>query len=197
MGRTHGSYVPLGYIKGAHGLDGSVKVVLYNPDSTAIAAGATVFLLNHRDRQALNLAQLAGLTAQDLTTCQVLRVKHSPGAALVKLDCCADRIAAQELSGCKVLMSRRQLPALNEDERYLFDLIGIDVVDLTGAIIGVLAGVTQNGSQDLLVIHRDNREALVPDVAELVRAVDEERGILVLDPPPGLLDDPDLWQPLS
>ena len=42
--------------------------------------------------------------------------------------------------------------------------------------------------QDLLVVRRPEGECLVPFVKELVPEVDVQAGLVVIDPPPGLLD---------
>jgi 16S rRNA processing protein RimM len=42
--------------------------------------------------------------------------------------------------------------------------------------------------QDLLVVRRAEGECLVPFVKAIVPEVDIEAGLVVIDPPPGLLD---------
>jgi 16S rRNA processing protein RimM len=49
--------------------------------------------------------------------------------------------------------------------------------------------VIEGVAQDLLVVRRPGQpDALVPDVPEIVVAVDPEAGTLTLRPPEGLLD---------
>jgi len=59
----------------------------------------------------------------------------------------------------------------------------------TGEMIGALANVDFAGGQELWVIETpDGKEILFPAVPDFVDAVDLERGIIRISPPPGLLD---------
>jgi 16S rRNA processing protein RimM len=57
-----------------------------------------------------------------------------------------------------------------------------------GEPVGVVTDMLHYG-QDLLVVRRaDGGESLVPFVQALVPEVDLGAGVVVIDPPPGLLD---------
>ena len=53
--------------------------------------------------------------------------------------------------------------------------------------MGVVEDVLHHG-QDTLIVRAESREILVPFVKAIVTSVDVEAGVLVIDPPPGLLD---------
>jgi len=60
----------------------------------------------------------------------------------------------------------------------------------TGDAVGDITDVLHLPGQDLLVVRRpDNRETLVPFVADIVPEVDLAAERVVLDPPVGLLED--------
>ena len=56
--------------------------------------------------------------------------------------------------------------------------------------VGVVTALTTGAVQDLLHVALDGveEEALVPFVEEIVPEIDPEAGVLVLTPPPGLLE---------
>jgi len=59
-----------------------------------------------------------------------------------------------------------------------------------GQAVGVVTDVLHHG-QDLLVVRRaadQGEEYLIPFVRAIVPEVDVAAGVLVIDPPPGLLD---------
>ena len=59
-----------------------------------------------------------------------------------------------------------------------------------GEPVGELAEVLHLPGQDVLAVRRpDGTEALVPFVAAMVPSVDLEAGVVLVDPPPGLLTD--------
>jgi 16S rRNA processing protein RimM len=54
--------------------------------------------------------------------------------------------------------------------------------------VGTLAEVLHLPGQDVLMVHRpDGSEALVPFVSQIVPDVDLDKGVVLVDPPPGLL----------
>jgi 16S rRNA processing protein RimM len=74
------------------------------------------------------------------------------------------------------------------DEFRDHELIGLSVRTTTGEEVGVVTDVLHYG-QDLLVVQRPaEEECLVPFVKAIVPEVDTTAGVLVIDPPLGLLD---------
>jgi len=121
---------------------------------------------------------------------------HS-GRLLVTFAGYADRSRAEDLRGTLLVMDSAEVaPAADPDEFHDYELIGLDVLTVTGEPVGVVADVLHQG-QDMLVIRPPGRSAgagpereqiLVPFVAAIVPEVDVKAGRLVIDPPPGLLD---------
>lgn len=104
---------------------------------------------------------------------------------LVAFEGVADRDAAEELRGIRLLLPREEIP-LAEGARWVDELLGAEVVDPAGETIGVLERVEDGAAHDLLVIARpDGGEILVPAVDELVDLSGER---IVVQPLPGLLD---------
>lgn len=100
-----------------------------------------------------------------------------------------DRTGAEGLRGV-LLQADVDPDALptDPDEYYDHQLVGLAVHDEDGVLLGTVAEVIHLPGQDLLAVRREGRrEALVPFVTEIVRAVDPVTGVVVA-PPPGLLD---------
>jgi len=53
----------------------------------------------------------------------------------------------------------------------------------------VLRAIIDTGSNDVYVVKGDDREILIPAIAEVIREVDLQHGKMIVDPPEGLLDD--------
>jgi 16S rRNA processing protein RimM len=82
--------------------------------------------------------------------------------------------------------------ALVEDEFYHADLIGLEVVDTGGAVLGRVRAVADHGAGDILEIARlGAAEILVQFTRQAVPTVDLAAGRIVVDPPPGLIGDDD------
>ena len=112
------------------------------------------------------------------------------GRQLVHFKGVGDRSAAEALRGL-VLTVPRDAVELDEDAFWAGDLLGAEVVDDAGDIVGVVDGFRDGHAHDYLVIARpDGGEVLVPAVSELVEIAPSEHGEVkvTLHPIPGLLD---------
>jgi 16S rRNA processing protein RimM len=108
------------------------------------------------------------------------------GRLLISFAGITDRDQADELRGVWLTMDSAEVGSPEDpDEFNDHELIGLDVVTVSGHKVGRVAEVRHQG-QDLLVIEPD--EILVPFVAAIVPEIDVAGGRLVIDPPPGLLE---------
>lgn len=110
------------------------------------------------------------------------------GVLLLSFDDTDDRTGAEELRGITLL----DVVLEDDDDEntwYERDLVGLKAVTVGGDEIGEVTALESRPTQDLLVLRlSDGREALVPFVTVIVPEVNLEGGLIVLDPPPGLLD---------
>jgi 16S rRNA processing protein RimM len=122
-------------------------------------------------------------------TLKVASAHWHSGQLLVAFAGITDRTAAGELTGSWLSVDSGQLPEVaHPDEFRDHELVGLSVRTTTGDPVGVVTDVLHYG-QDLLVVRRrPDKELLVPFVKAIVPEVDLATGVLVIDPPPGLLD---------
>jgi 16S rRNA processing protein RimM len=112
---------------------------------------------------------------------------HS-GELVVMFEDVTDRDAAGELRGTWLTVDSGTLaPTSDPDEFRDHELVGLAVRTVDGTDVGVVEDVLHHG-QDLLSVRAGSREILVPFVKAIVIDVDVAAGILVIDPPPGLID---------
>ena len=133
---------------------------------------------------------------------------HS-GELLVRFEEISDRTAAAELGGTWLLVDSAVLGALDDPDEFRDgDLVGLSVRTVDGTAVGTVADVLHHG-QDILVIDpvgavdpagadgvaRAARavggragQILIPFVKAIVPEVDIAGGVLVIDPPEGLLN---------
>jgi len=121
----------------------------------------------------------------------VASVRWHSGQLLVAFAGITDRTAASELTGSWLSVDSSQLPDTGDPDEFRdYELIGLSVRTCAGDPVGVVTDVLHYG-QDLLVVRRQDEpggEALVPFVKAIVPEVDLRTGVVVIDPPPGLLD---------
>lgn len=124
----------------------------------------------------------------DVGPLTVAAVRRQSGELIVRFRGIRDRTAAGELRGTWLSVDSGTLaPTGDPDEFRDHELVGLCVRTVDGADVGVVEDVLHHG-QDTLIVRAASREILVPFVKAIVISVDVEAGVLVIDPPPGLLD---------
>ena len=97
----------------------------------------------------------------------------------------SDGYLAEELESAKkakVVVPERERYLLHEDEYYIDDLIGIQVVDASGRALGRVHAVYRTGANDVYEVRdAENRELMVPAVEERILSVDMTNRILTVD----------------
>jgi 16S rRNA processing protein RimM len=105
---------------------------------------------------------------------------RSGGVPTAKLAGIEDRDQAAALRGAKISVPRAALPALSASDFYRTDLIGCDVVNLSGVALGVVQHFVESAAQSLMVV-RGEREHWVPAVPRYLRRVDLAARRVVVD----------------
>jgi 16S rRNA processing protein RimM len=104
----------------------------------------------------------------------VKQTKAHSGALLAELAGVETPEAAKKLRGSKVLVQREALPEAEAGHYYLADLVGLEVVNEQGVVLGVVKQWMFNGAQDVMEVAGD-RVRLIPWIASVVRDVDLEK----------------------
>jgi 16S rRNA processing protein RimM len=118
---------------------------------------------------------------------------HS-GDLLVRFEEISDRTAAAELGGTWLMVDSAALGALDDPDEFRDgDLVGLSVRTVDGTVVGTVADVLHHG-QDVLAIDPAAaaggraEQILIPFVKAIVPEVDIAGGVLIIDPPEGLLN---------
>jgi 16S rRNA processing protein RimM len=104
---------------------------------------------------------------------------HSKGP-VAKLAGIDDRDAADRLRGTEIAVPRTALAEPEEGSHYWVDLVGLEVVDEDGRLLGAIESLFEAGDTSVLVV-RGERERMIPFVAEYVKGVDREAGRVTVD----------------
>ena len=156
---TGAERLEVGRVGRPHGLRGEVSVVITSERIERVTPGAVLYA---GDRELV-----------------VVAAHRHRDRWLFRFGGVDDRTAAESLSG--VVLSGAPLDAPDGGELWVHDVVGAEVRDQSGEVLGYVATVQPNPAHDLLVL---GDGALVP--AAFV--VDHGPGHVVVDLPPGLLD---------
>ncbi len=95
-------------------------------------------------------------------------------AALIKLAGCDDRDAAEALRGMLVQIALEDAVPLNEDEFYEHQIIGMDVIEDSGAYLGQVTEILSTGANDVYVVIGPEGELLLPAIHSVILEIDLE-----------------------
>jgi 16S rRNA processing protein RimM len=97
---------------------------------------------------------------------------HGHGTVLVaRLEQIDDRTQAEQLTGARVAVARKELPAPAPGEFYWSDLVGLSVINEQGITLGAVQEVLDTGAHAVLRVVGEC-ERLIPFVDAYVRDVD-------------------------
>ena len=73
---------------------------------------------------------------------------------------------------------------LPEGRYYIFDIIGLEVQDTKGSVLGTVTDVLQPGANDVYVVSKDGEpDQLFAAIEEVVKDIDVENKLMFVDPP--------------
>ena len=141
--------IELGRIAGAYGVRGWVTVV----GEAELLAASPSWQIDGTERS-------------------VEQTRMHSGRLLAKLAGVETREAAMALKGRRLAVPRSALPEPDRGTYYWADLIGLEVVNAQGLVLGVVKGMFSNGAHDVMELGGDARERLLPFVPAVVKQVD-------------------------
>ena len=149
----------------AHGVRGALKLRCYTEEPESVAAYGPVF-----DAKGHELFRLSV-------------IGRTKGGVIAKAEGIEDRDAAEALRGLDLYVPRERLPATEEDEFYVSDLVGMEAVDAEGAVQGRIVAVHDFGAGDLIEVQPPQGDShLVPFTRASVPEVDlaARRAVVIL-----------------
>lgn len=158
-------HVLVGALAGAFGVQGEVRLKSFCAEPEAIVG-------------------YAPLVAADGRSFGIRITRSLTGAFAARVTGVVTREQAEALKGLRLFAPRDRLPALEEDEFYHADLIGMAVVDPGGAPLGRVRAVHDHGAGDVIEIARPGAaDLLIPFTRAAVPTVDLAGRRMVVDPP--------------
>jgi 16S rRNA processing protein RimM len=167
--------VQMAVIGAPHGIRGELRVKTFTGEPEA-------------------LGDYGPLYTQDGRAFEVASIRAAGNMAVVRFAEVGDRNAAEALTGTELFVDRSVLPEPEEeDEFYHADLIGLDVRDDSGAVLGKVLAVQNFGGGDILDLMIGGRKGvLIPFTQAAVPEVTIAEGFIRIDPvAAGLVDDGD------
>lgn len=158
----HSELIDVGQILGPHGVDGAVKIKSFTDVPTRFSPGNVLFIHNKSheiiDSFPLRKDQLVLILSGLQSSRQV-----------------------QDLTGEWVRSSSRFSPALDQNEFFHYQLIGLDVYTENGDELGSIKEIIQTGSNDVYLVDRGGQELLLPAICQVIREINLEDGKMIVN----------------
>lgn len=167
------SRVVVGKIVKAQGLSGALKISPFSGNTDDLCSFQAI---------------LIGRGTVDYPVYTVESWRSHGKFAIVKLREINDRDASEALVGAEVLVLKSQMPSLASDEFYWHEMVGLRVITDQGQELGEVTSLIATGARDVMVVSGHGHEYLIPVLQEIIVRQDNEVGILVISPMPGLLE---------
>lgn len=163
-------YLEAGKIVTTHGIRGEVKIMPYTDSPELLAEFDRLFI------------------GKDHEEVFIERSRVFKNTVIAKIEGVDTPEAAEKLRN-KVLYMHRDDLELDEDTYFIQDLIGLEVRDAdTQQVYGKIIDVMQTGANDVYVIKGEDKEYLVPAIADVVVSTDVDGGVMIIRPLDGLFD---------
>lgn len=161
--------IKIGQVVNVVGLKGELKVYHYSDYKERFEEFSKVYL-DHKE------FRIAG-------------VRYMKEMVILKLEGISDRTEAETYKGKDVLIDKEDTRELPEDTYYIYDLIGLSVVDENGAVLGSVSDVIQNSTQDLYEVEKEDKSRfLIPAVEEFILNIDMESRTMTVRLIDGLME---------
>lgn len=163
----------IGVISNTHGIKGEVKVFPTTDDPKRFKSLKHVILDTGKENLEL----------------EIQSVRFFKQLVILKFKGIDNINDIEKYKGKDLLVTRENAVPLEEDEYFIFDIIGAKVETEEGETIGTLAEVLTTGANDVYVVETaDGKEILLPVIKECILNIDTEKKTVVAKLMPGLVE---------
>ncbi len=154
----------MGRLIGPFGVQGWLKVHAFTQSPDGLAQHSLWWVRTEGPWQAMDLEDFA---------------VHSKGP-VAKLVGCSDREGAERLRGADVAIPRDQMGEAEAGTFYRVDMVGLEVVDAAGTVLGSVEGFFDTGETSVMVVG-GQKQRMIPFIADYVTDVDRKAGRITVD----------------
>ena len=161
----------VGVFANTHGVRGEIKVFPTTDDAQRFKKLKKVYLDTGKEKMELEISS----------------VRFFKNLVILKFKGIDNINDIEKYKGKDLLVTRDQAVPLEEDEYFIYDIIGAKVVTEDGNEFGQLKEVLQTGANDVYVVKTiEGKEILLPVIEECILNIDIENKVVTAHIMPGL-----------
>ena len=170
-------YLLIGEILRPHGVRGELRTKILTDYPERISQLDTIFLGK-------------SIASSKKKPYEITFMRMHKGYGLISLEGINSRDKAERLRGLFVMINIADAIPLDDDEIYLYQLIGLTVKTQSGQNLGTISEVLETGANDVYIINGDTYgEILIPVTEQTIIETNVDDGFILVSPPEGLLPD--------
>ena len=165
-------FLAVGKLRRPHGVHGEILLTIWTHIPGIIKSGVEVFIGdNHK-------------------SVHISNVRRHKNDLLVSFEEYLIREEVGLLSNQILMINKKSLPPLDDDEYYLHQIIGMSVInEEEDSILGSVSQILETGANDVYIVRtQDSKEIMIPAIVDVIREIDFEKKILWIRLLPGLLE---------
>lgn len=165
-------FLAVGRVLRPHGVHGEVRVKMLTDFPDRWAGMKIVFIGGQHDKLDIHSSR-----------------RHK-NFVLLKFTGYDNRDVVESLRGELLYIPIDDAMPLKPDEFYYFQVLGFEVRTVSGDTLGEIVDVLKPpGANEVFVVHGVRGEILIPVIEDVIRSLDMESGVVIIQPIPGLLHD--------
>jgi 16S rRNA processing protein RimM len=170
--------ITIGQISKVRGIKGEMVVVPLTDDPRRFSELEKIFLSKDE--------KITEFEVEKVRT--ELKTKKLKETVLLKLKGVENPEEAKKLVGSFLEIEKDDLIKLPEGRYFIFDIIGLKVITTEEKEIGTVKEVISLPANDVYVVQSEKKEYDIPALKEVVKKIDLERKLMIIEPKEGLLD---------
>lgn len=164
-------HVLIGKIVGVHGIKGTNKIRSYAESLSLFKPGRSILVRESNGQERSR---------------EINWVKPHTGTALISFKGISEHSQAKTLIDAELFVPKEELPELEEDTYFWFDLIGMAVYTTEDKYLGRIESIIETGSNDVYVVQDHKKEVLIPALESVVLDIDTKAKRMQVELPEGL-----------
>ena len=164
--------VPMGKLLKPRGLQGELRVAIFNEYGSALKMGKEIWLKR----------------AENYFSRKIETIKMAGEKSCIKFSDCNTLEDADRIQGLGFFLPRDEFDPIGGNEHYLVDIIGSHVWDETQKSLGTVIDILTMPTQNIIVVETGENEILIPYVDAYITLFDEKKKNLIVKEVAGLIN---------
>ena len=162
----------MGKLLNPRGMKGELRATIFNEYGSALKMGTEIWLKKE----------------EEYFSRKIETIKMAGEKSCIRLSGCNTLEDAAKVQGSGFFLPRDKFDSIGENEHYLVDMIGSQVMDENQKLLGSVTDVLTMPVQNIIVVETGENEILIPYVDAHIMLFDEQKKKLIVKDVAGLIN---------